>query len=92
MMWGRGETSLQGVANLMTADWLCIEHADGWARLFAHSDLPVCILHVYMRERARTCIDNVRIPSLQLARGRTMRNLTNNPYVLVEVICKRFCL
>lgn len=28
MMWGRGETPPQGVANLMTVDWLCIEH--GW--------------------------------------------------------------
>jgi len=60
-MCGQGETSPQGVANLMTADWLCIEHADGWVPFI----LSARILRVYIRGRARTCIDNVGIPSLQ---------------------------
>lgn len=45
---------------------------DGWASV----DSPVVVsLRVYLRGRARTCIDNVRIPGLQLARGRTMTKL-----------------
>lgn len=75
MMWGRGETSPQGVANLMTADWLCIEHADGWVPVYSRVVVFLRVYCTYAWARARTCIDNVRIPGLQLARGRTMTKL-----------------
>lgn len=55
MMCGRGETSPQGVANLMTADWLCIEHVDGWMPVYSRV-WPFCVyiacVYIYTRGRA----------------------------------------
>lgn len=65
MMCGRGETtSPQGVANLMTADWLCMEYTDTGGRpLYSRAyGLPTCTCgcsRARARAREGTCIDNV---------------------------------
>lgn len=61
MMCGRGETtSPQGVANLMTADWLCMEYTDTGGRpLYSRAyGLPTRMCGC-SRAREGTCIDNV---------------------------------
>lgn len=91
MMRGRGETAPQGVANLMTADWLCIEHADGWAPVYSRA---VVFLRVYC---ACICVGARALASIMsgfsvCTWANNDEALSDNPYVLAEAICKRFHL
>jgi len=58
-MRGREEpTSPQGVANLMTADWLCMEHTDGRTRCPFTRACACARARARESGRSRTCIDN----------------------------------